>query len=127
VTQHVQSYLFPLINRLGSLSFFKKQLNVHNHRQPYYKHAIAGLGAGLCVCLVATPIEVVKARLQVQYDAATRRYTGPVHCVFQTVKNRGILGLWQGFAACCLFRSFFWVLWSSFAYYSDTFEMLAKR
>ncbi|KAJ3149440.1 hypothetical protein HDU89_003804 [Geranomyces variabilis] len=84
-------------------------------------HALAGLGAGIVVSFVACPVEVLKARLQVQYDAETKLYKGPVDCVRQLVRNNGIRGLYKGLSACLLFRSFFWVLWGSYDLYTTAF------
>jgi solute carrier family 25 carnitine/acylcarnitine transporter 20/29 len=39
-------------------------------------HALAGLGSGIVVSFVACPVEVLKAKLQVQYEG-TRLYRGP--------------------------------------------------
>ncbi|KAJ3120406.1 hypothetical protein HK098_004635 [Nowakowskiella sp. JEL0407] len=49
-------------------------------------HAIAGMFAGIIVSFVATPIELLKARLQVQYaDPKTKLYSGPIDCAKQLV------------------------------------------
>lgn len=50
-----------------------------------FQHGLAGLAGGLTVSFVATPVEQIKARLQVQYDAATKVYTGPINCATQLV------------------------------------------
>ncbi|KAI8821041.1 mitochondrial carrier domain-containing protein [Fimicolochytrium jonesii] len=85
------------------------------------EHAAAGLGAGIVVSFVATPVELLKGKLQVQYDAATRVYKGPVDCARKLVQAHGIPGLYQGLSACLLFRSFFWVLWGSYEVYRRKF------
>ncbi len=36
--------------------------------------------AGWTVSFVAAPVENIKARLQVQYDAKTKLYSGPLNC-----------------------------------------------
>ncbi|KAJ3090273.1 hypothetical protein HK102_004255 [Quaeritorhiza haematococci] len=81
------------------------------------QHAAAGLAAGIVVSFVATPVEQLKARMQVQYDASTRLYTGPIDCARKLVQNNGISGLFKGLSGCLLFRSFFWVLWGSYDIY----------
>ncbi|KAJ1565718.1 hypothetical protein HK096_011315 [Nowakowskiella sp. JEL0078] len=74
------------------------------------EHAFAGGIAGIVVSFVATPIELLKGRLQVQYaDPATKLYSGPIDCAKQLVRNNGIAGLYKGLTGCILFRSFFWV------------------
>ncbi|KAJ9075459.1 hypothetical protein DSO57_1035913 [Entomophthora muscae] len=55
----------------------------------YSVHAISGLAAGWASSITSTPMEQIKARLQVQYDGASRRYTGPIDCVKQLVHQRG--------------------------------------
>lgn len=49
---------------------------------------VAGIGAGVTVSFIAAPIEHVKARLQVQYDAKTKLYAGPIDCARQLVKDK---------------------------------------
>jgi hypothetical protein len=62
--------------------------------------ALAGAGAGAIVPFVATPIELVKCRLQVQNSAnitSFRQYKGPMDVIIQTVKTEGIFqGLYRG-------------------------------
>ena len=48
---------------------------------------VAGIGAGVTVSFIAAPIEHVKARLQVQYDAKTKLYAGPIDCARQLVRE----------------------------------------
>jgi solute carrier family 25 carnitine/acylcarnitine transporter 20/29 len=50
-----------------------------------FQHGLAGLAGGLTVSFVATPVEQIKARLQVQYDAQTKTYKGPIDCIKQVV------------------------------------------
>ncbi|KAI9316845.1 mitochondrial carrier domain-containing protein [Dichotomocladium elegans] len=88
-----------------------------------FQHGLAGLAGGLTVSFVATPVEQVKARLQVQYDAATKVYTGPIHCATQLVRNNGITALWQGLLPTMLFRSWFFVFWASY----DVFTRELKK
>ncbi|KAJ3283465.1 hypothetical protein HDU79_009060 [Rhizoclosmatium sp. JEL0117] len=89
---------------------------------------IAGLVAGLTVSFVATPIELLKAKLQVQYNvkggAEGRVYTGPVDLARKLVRNHGVGVLYQGLVPCLMFRSFFWALWGSYDVYS---QWLKKR
>lgn len=86
---------------LGSLTLYRRLLNenVFNavaHREyteplprlPTFGHAIAGVLAGATVSFIAAPVEHVKARLQVQYqaDKAQRLYSGPVDCTRKLVR-----------------------------------------
>ncbi|KAI9219975.1 mitochondrial carrier domain-containing protein [Blastocladiella britannica] len=87
------------------------------------EHALAGLGAGITVSFVAAPVELLKAKLQVQYgDTATLRYTGPVDCARQIARAHrfGVLGLWSQLPATLLFRSWFWLLWGSYEVYTQS-------
>lgn len=81
---------------LGSLTLYRRLLNemVFNPGQahqidgtepkklPAYGHGIAGFFAGCTVSFIAAPIEHIKARLQIQYEAnkKDRLYKGPVDC-----------------------------------------------
>ncbi|KAG0772302.1 hypothetical protein G6F22_015849 [Rhizopus arrhizus] len=50
-----------------------------------FQHGLAGLAGGITVSFVATPVEQIKARLQVQYDTGNKVYKGPIDCVKQVV------------------------------------------
>ncbi|ORY80899.1 mitochondrial carrier protein [Protomyces lactucae-debilis] len=76
------------------------------------QHCLAGLGAGLTVSFVATPIEHVKARLQVQYDVASRAFRGPIECSMHLLRTRK---LYNGLVATMAQRSWFSVFWGSYA------------
>ncbi|KAG2229046.1 mitochondrial carrier domain-containing protein [Thamnidium elegans] len=82
-----------------------------------FQHGLAGLAGGLTVSFVATPVEQIKARLQVQYDGV-KVYKGPIDCIKKVVHNNGIFGLWQGLAPTMLFRSWFFLFWSSYEVFS---------
>jgi solute carrier family 25 carnitine/acylcarnitine transporter 20/29 len=78
-----------LIARLGSLSNYKLMLQGGDPTvklTPFWS-GVAGIGAGVTVSFIAAPIEHVKARLQVQYDAKTKLYAGPIDCARQLVKD----------------------------------------
>lgn len=49
------------------------------------------IAAGWTVSVVATPVELIKARLQVQYDAHSRVYSGPIDCAQQLVRDACLL------------------------------------
>jgi solute carrier family 25 carnitine/acylcarnitine transporter 20/29 len=82
---------------LGSLSVYRRVLNdnVFNPRRsleeqkklPVIGHALAGTLAGWTVSFIAGPVEHVKARLQVQYqaDKSKRLYSGPIDCLKKIV------------------------------------------
>ena len=60
----------------------------YSRELPALGHGIAGMMAGWTVSTIATPVEHVKARLQVQYsaDKSKRLYSGPIDCVKKIVR-----------------------------------------
>ena len=54
--------------------------------------------AGLVNCVIVTPVELVKCRLQVQTEACIKNsfYTGIVDCLFKTYITEGLRGLYKG-------------------------------
>jgi len=87
------------------------------------QHYIAGSIAGLASVLIVTPVEQIKARLQIQYNGPSEaRYRGPIHCATQLVRNNGFLGLYKGFRATCLFRVFMGIYFGSYEYFRALFS-----
>jgi len=78
-------------------------------------HGIAGLMAGSTSALVSTPIEMLKARLQLQTQrsASDRQFKGPIDAAKQIVRAHGVFGLWRGFASSALFRMNFFFMFGS--------------
>ena len=71
------------ICRLGTLHNTRLLLQQYNGpSKPLtpFQHGLAGLAGGITVSFVATPIEQIKARLQVQYADGKKIYKGPIHC-----------------------------------------------
>lgn len=58
------------------------------------------------MCLLITPIEHIKAKLQLQ-TTGPKLYSGPIDAAAQVMRKNGFLGLWRGFGATLLFRSWF--------------------
>jgi solute carrier family 25 carnitine/acylcarnitine transporter 20/29 len=58
----------------------------------------SGAVAGGVNALLVAPVELVRNRLQVQYDnqRASSIYRGSWHCVSHVVRSEGVLGLWKG-------------------------------
>ncbi|KAF9123177.1 hypothetical protein BGX30_001581, partial [Mortierella sp. GBA39] len=105
---------------LGSLSNYRLLLQGGDPNvilTPFWS-GIAGIGAGITVSFVAAPVEQIKARLQVQYDAKTKLYSGPIDCARQLVRNNGVTGLWKGLVATLWFRSWFFMWWGSYEIYA---------
>ncbi|KZW01956.1 mitochondrial carrier [Exidia glandulosa HHB12029] len=79
-------------------------------------HGLAGLCAGFTSAIVATPIETLKVKLQVQVqrDSASRQFRGPLDCAVKVLRAQGLFGgLWRGYLTSSLYRSsFFWMFLS---------------
>ncbi|KAJ2746390.1 hypothetical protein GGI20_001386 [Coemansia sp. BCRC 34301] len=113
--------------QLGSLSNYRLLLQGGNkaHKLTHVEHGLAGLGAGWTVALVATPVEIIKMRLQMQYTSgADRKYRGPVDVARHLTKQYGPLGIWHGLPATMSQRSFFFFLWGSYDVYSEWMRSL---
>ncbi|KAK9452079.1 mitochondrial carrier domain-containing protein [Limtongia smithiae] len=105
--------------QLGSLQLYRKLLknNVYEGEAelPTLGHATAGLLGGLTVCLVATPIEHVKSRLQIQYNSTVKLYSGPLDCGAQLIRQAGLFnGLYHGFVSSLVFRTHFFFYWGCY-------------
>lgn len=60
--------------------------------------------AGLVNCIVVTPVELVKCRLQLQLESKSKAYyNGMVDCIVKTIRQEGLTGLYRGNIAT-LFR-----------------------
>ncbi|KAI9230181.1 MAG: carrier protein YMC2 [Piptocephalis tieghemiana] len=115
---------------LGSLTNYRILLQGGdlNRKLNLWEHGVAGMAAGWTVSVVATPVELIKARLQVQYDAHSRVYSGPIDCAQQLVRQHGVFpGLWKGFGLTLAFRSFFGIYWSSYEWFCSQFRQLGYQ
>jgi len=75
-------------------------------------HGVAGCFAGVTSAFVATPIELVKVKLQLQLQrsARDRPFKSPVDCARQIIQAQGITGLWTGLSGAMAVRSqFLWM------------------
>ncbi|KAF8632551.1 hypothetical protein AX15_001766 [Amanita polypyramis BW_CC] len=84
-------------------------------RLTLFAHGLAGLCAGLTSAIVATPVELVKVKLQMQSQKSVndRQFKGVVDCARQVVRAQGVLGMWSGFTGSLASRSnFFWLFLS---------------
>ncbi|CAG8484777.1 7610_t:CDS:2 [Ambispora leptoticha] len=98
----VNALLFAAYSRLKSI---QTPENI-NGRLGLHQIAIAGAGAGAVNSILASPVELLKIRMQAQYGstkgASTDRnkihYTGPIDCARQLIHEHGIRnGLFRGF------------------------------
>lgn len=121
---------------LGSLTYYRHSIATYikNPRRPTSgkstsplltipEHSLAGAMAGLTVAFVATPVEHIKARLQLQYDGE-KKFKGPIGCAKQVIAIRGISGLWTGLSATMIHRAWFAAWWGSYEYIS---RVIKKR
>ncbi|KAG7192355.1 uncharacterized protein KQ657_001753 [Scheffersomyces spartinae] len=111
---------------LGSLHLYRRLVKENFYPEekklPLLGHVIAGLGSGWTVSFVAAPIEQFKARLQVQYDAKTKLYTGPVDVARKLYQTCGIRGIYSGLLATMIFRTNFIFWWGSYELFTRYFE-----
>ncbi|CAK4034198.1 related to carrier YMC1, mitochondrial [Lecanosticta acicola] len=129
---------------LGSLTLYRRLLNEHvfqpmrarqshpaiwmsddeRKKLPAVGHGIAGMFAGWTVSFIAAPVEHVKARLQVQYQAskAERLYHGPIDCARRIFSGHGVRGLWHGLSATLVFRTFFFAWWGTYDIFTRWFQ-----
>ncbi|KAJ7706261.1 mitochondrial carrier domain-containing protein [Mycena rosella] len=79
-------------------------------------HGTAGLLSGLTSAPLATPIELLKVRLQLQTEKSVsdRQFRGPIDCTRQLVRSQGLMGLWAGFSGTLLFRANFFYMFLGF-------------
>lgn len=76
---------------------------------------VAGAFAGWTVCTIITPIETIKAKLQMQTsDPRTKLFTGPIDCAKKIIQHGGIKSLYHALPATLLFRTSFAVMFSSY-------------
>jgi hypothetical protein len=57
-----------------------------------------GSEVGVVMAFIVTPMEVIKAKLQTQYNApgAIAQYSGPLDCARQILQRNGVGGLYKG-------------------------------
>lgn len=112
---------------LGSLTNYRRLMKDHiypNEKElPLIAKSISGVFAGWTVSFVASPIEHIKARLQIQYDATTKVYSGPLNCAYKLISEHGIAhGLYRGLPATMFFRTNFLFWWGSYDIFTKAFE-----
>mmetsp|Transcript_6857 Transcript_6857/g.6793 ORF Transcript_6857/g.6793 Transcript_6857/m.6793 type:complete len:307 (-) Transcript_6857:677-1597(-) len=111
---------------LGSLHVYRRVVKdtfyLEEKKLPILGHIIAGLGSGWTVSFVAAPIEQFKARLQVQYDAKTKIYSGPLDVAKKLYQTTGIRGIYSGLLSTMIFRTNFIFWWGSYELFTQWFE-----
>lgn len=67
---------------------------------PLWRTAVAAQLTAPLYCAIITPMELVKVKLQVQpQEAGKKLYDGPLDCMKQIVRAKGVLGMQQGYLA----------------------------
>lgn len=68
-----------------------------------WNHLLSSSIAGVCACLVSSPIDVIRTRLMDQRMTVKAKlraetiYTSSWECAVATVRNEGFLALYRGF------------------------------
>jgi hypothetical protein len=76
-----------------------------------------GCWTGVVMSAVVTPMEHVKARLQVQYaQAAQSEYRGPIHCAGKLLRDGGIPRLYTGWVATMFHRGSNWSYFGAYEF-----------
>jgi len=76
-----------------------------------------GMTTGWMISLMATPVEGVKARLQVQYAlpaGVKPQYTGPIDCVAKVLQTGGIRALYAGWVPTIFHRGSNWAYFGGY-------------
>lgn len=115
---------------LGSLHVYRRLVKENFYptesKLPLLGHVIAGFGSGMTVSFVAAPIEQFKARLQVQYDANTKIYSGPIDVAKKLYATSGIRGIYSGLFSTMIFRTNFIFWWGSYEIFTNYFKNNTK-
>ncbi|KAK9900428.1 mitochondrial carrier [Cystobasidium minutum MCA 4210] len=87
-------------------------------------HALAGMFAGFTVALAATPVELVKVQLQMQFHSTSTSplfstskiptYTSPIGFAKKIYVNNGITGFWHALPGTMLQRMWFGVMFGAY-------------
>lgn len=64
-----------------------------------FKDVVCGSVAGIVGKYIEYPFDTVKVRLQSQPDHLPLRYTGPLDCFKQSLRQDGFLGIYRGISA----------------------------
>ncbi|KAI8078999.1 uncharacterized protein B0P05DRAFT_470143 [Gilbertella persicaria] len=82
------------------------------------------MASGITKLVVGHPFDTVKIRMQTT-SKSDGRFNGPLDCFLKTVRNEGIRGVYKGatpplvgLLPTMLFRSWFFVFWSSYEVFS---------
>ncbi|KAH3818703.1 mitochondrial carnitine/acylcarnitine carrier protein-like [Dreissena polymorpha] len=68
----------------------------------YLQYWNAGMLSGVFTTVIMTPGERIKCLLQIQADAHTKKYAGPIDCIKQLYREGGIRSIYRGTCATLL-------------------------
>ncbi|EDO17381.1 hypothetical protein Kpol_1060p37 [Vanderwaltozyma polyspora DSM 70294] len=115
---------------LGSLHNYRMFLSKYFYptyeKLPLSGCVISGVMSGWTVSFVAAPVELAKAKLQVQYDATTTKYKGPIDVIRKVYATNGIKGLYKGLVSTLIFRTHFIYWWGSYELFTQWFKKNTK-
>lgn len=82
----------------------KRVLGFHDENNfTIFEGMVTGAIAGLANCIVVTPVELVKCRLQLQTEnKAKSYYKGTIDCILKIAREEGIRSLYLGNVATML-------------------------
>lgn len=63
------------------------------NQPPRYAGFVAGVFSGITKLTVGHPFDTIKVRMQ---TSAEGKFKGPLDCLFKTLKNEGVKGLYKG-------------------------------
>jgi solute carrier family 25 carnitine/acylcarnitine transporter 20/29 len=92
-------YSIPIVNSVvfGCNEGAKTLFKFDDENMTLLQGFLCGGIAGGCACIVVTPVEMIKCRLQIQYESKEKaQYKGSWDCLRQIVKKYGIRGLYTG-------------------------------
>ncbi|TMW58678.1 hypothetical protein Poli38472_010237 [Pythium oligandrum] len=98
-----KSVIFTTSSTLRNDIFPRSQL-----LQPYLTPSVVSLASGAIAgglnAVIVTPVELVRNRLQVQYEhvRSSHRYRGAFHCLSSVVRQEGMAALWRGLTTTVL-------------------------
>lgn len=72
---------------------------------------------GWAASTFVTPIENVKTKLQIQYQARDQRlYSGPIDCALKLLRTNGVRGLYAGFIPTIFHRGSNWAYFGGYEF-----------
>lgn len=92
-------YSVPAVNAIifCSFEFAKRQLNKVGYTDSMTQGVLGGIFTGFVITAITTPTELIKCRLQSQYDDSKRKmYKSSLQCVKRIVREDGVKGLFRG-------------------------------